>query len=70
MAQEVKVSRKYQVVIPKEVREQVKIKPGQMMTIMVKHGMVTLVPVLSIEELQDIFRGMNTEGYREEVDRY
>lgn len=70
MAEQVKVSRKYQVVIPKSAREQVKIRPGQMMTAIVKHGTITFVPVLSIDELQDMLQGMNIEGYREEVDRY
>jgi AbrB family looped-hinge helix DNA binding protein len=70
MAEQVTVSRKYQVVIPKTVREKVKVKPGQKMTVLVIHGVINLIPVLSIDELQDIFRGMDISGYREEVDRY
>ena len=64
------ISEKGQITIPKAIREQAGIKPGQLVTFLVKHGVIHLVPVLSIEELQDIFRGMNIEGYREEVDRY
>ena len=70
MAEQVTVSSKYQVVIPKSAREHLKIRPGQKMTAVAMHGTVTFVPILSIDELQDIFRGMNIEGYREEVDRY
>ncbi len=70
MGEQVTVSRKYQVVIPKSAREHVKVKPGQKMTAIAMHGTITFVPVLSIEELQEIFKGMNIEGYREEVDRY
>jgi AbrB family looped-hinge helix DNA binding protein len=69
VGEQVRVSRKYQVVIPKSAREQAKIKPGQTMTAIVKHGMVTLVPVLSIEELQELCRGVDIDWYREEVDQ-
>jgi AbrB family looped-hinge helix DNA binding protein len=70
MAEHVTVSRKYQVVIPKSAREKIKVKPGQKMTAIVKHGHITFVPVLSIDELAERLQGMNIEGYREEVDRY
>jgi len=70
MAEQVTVSRKYQVVIPRSVREELKIKPGQKMMVMVKHGLVSLVPVLPLEELRGIAAGINMEGYREEEDRF
>ena len=68
MGEQIIVSRKYQVVIPKSAREQAKIKPGQTMTAIVKNGMVTLVPLYSIEELQEMFGGVDIDWYREEVD--
>ena len=70
MSDQVTVSRKYQVVIPKAVREQISIKPGQKLMVMVKHGILSLVPVLPLDELQGLLRGINTEGLREEEDRY
>jgi AbrB family looped-hinge helix DNA binding protein len=69
-SEQVTVSRKYQVVIPRAVREQVKLKAGQQLMVMVKHGMISLVPVLSLDDLQGVFRGMDYAGYREEEDRY
>jgi len=69
MSGAVRVSSKYQVVIPKEVREQVGIRPGQELMVFVKHGSISLVPVLSLDELQGFVKGINTEGFREEVDR-
>ncbi len=69
MAQQVTVSRKYQVVIPETVRRQVPVRPGQRMVVQVRHGLITLVPVLSIEELQGLLQGVSTEDIREEEDR-
>lgn len=63
------VSSKYQVVIPKEVREQVPIKPGQKLAVIVKGKTIHLVPVLPLDELQGFAKGINTEGLRDEVDR-
>lgn len=70
MAQQVIVSSKYQVVIPEAVRRQVPVRPGQRMVVQVRHGLITLVPVLSVEELQERLQGVSTEGIREEEDRF
>jgi AbrB family looped-hinge helix DNA binding protein len=70
MNDQVTVSAQYRITIPKAVGEQAGIRPGQHVTFLVMHGVIHVVPVLSIEQLQEIFRGMNIEGYREEVDRY
>jgi AbrB family looped-hinge helix DNA binding protein len=70
MGNTVTVSSKYQIVIPKEVRESIPIKPGQKLAVLVKHGRVTLVPVLPIEELQGLLKGANLEGLRDESDRF
>ena len=62
------VSSKYQVVIPKEARERMKLQPGQKLSVITKGGVIYLVPVLGLDELQERLRGMNTDGLREEVD--
>ena len=64
------MSSKYQVVIPRAERERAGWKPGQKFTVMVKHGVVKLVPVKSLDELEGFVAGIDTEGYREEEDRY
>ena len=71
MSDMVTVSSKYEIVIPKSVREQVGIKPGQKMRWLVKgDSSITLVPVLSLDELQGFAKGINTENYRDEEDRF
>ncbi len=69
MASQVKVSSKYQIVIPKEVRERAKLKPGQRMVIQLKHGQIRLIPVRPMEELIGFVKGIEIEGFREEEDR-
>jgi len=66
---ETTVSRKYQVVSPKRVRERAGLKPGQKLMVIEKGGVISLVPVPELDELRGIARGANTEGLREKVDR-
>ena len=56
----VKVSPKYQVVIPKEVRESMGIKPGQEVHIMVYGGRIELIPLKPVEELRGMLKGIDT----------
>lgn len=64
----VRVSRKYQVVIPREVREQIARKPGQEVEVLVYDGQIRLVPIRPIRpmrEMRGFLRGMDTEIERE-----
>ena len=64
--QTVTVSPKYQVVIPKTVREALKLHPGQKMQIVEYAGRIELIPERDIKELRGFLKGMNTEFRREE----
>lgn len=64
-----KISTKYQVVIPKEVREQVPVRAGQVVQVVAKGGVITLVPDEPLSALRGFLRGMSTEGVREKEDR-
>ncbi|HEX8410753.1 MAG TPA: AbrB/MazE/SpoVT family DNA-binding domain-containing protein [Thermoanaerobaculia bacterium] len=65
-----KVSSKYQVVIPKEVRERANIRVGQEFQVIAKGGSVTLVPDRPISSMRGFVRGMRTTGFREKKDRF
>lgn len=54
----VKVSPKYQVVIPKKVREQLQLRPGQDLQIYVLDGTIRLHRPRSIKDLRGIAKGM------------
>jgi AbrB family looped-hinge helix DNA binding protein len=62
------ISTKYQIVIPREVREQFNLKPGQKVMFIPYKNSIRLVVVPSIKEARGIFKGMNTDNIREEVD--
>ncbi len=58
--QSVTVSPKYQVVIPKTVREALNIHPGQKMQIVEYAGRIELIPESDIKELRGFIKGINT----------
>nr|VFJ58882.1 MAG: looped-hinge helix DNA binding domain-containing protein, AbrB family [Candidatus Kentron sp. FW]VFJ60835.1 MAG: looped-hinge helix DNA binding domain-containing protein, AbrB family [Candidatus Kentron sp. FW] len=64
--QMVTVSPKYQIVIPRPVRDHLRLKPGQKMQIMEYRGRLELIPERDISELQGFVRGINTDFKREE----
>jgi len=65
----VKVSRKYQVVIPEKIREEAHIKPGDKMVAIAKHGILQYVPVRPLKDTKGFVSGIDTEGLRDETDR-
>ena len=64
--QSVTVSPKYQVVIPKTVRDSLNLYPGQKMQVIEYAGRIELVPERDIKELRGFVKGINTEVKREE----
>ena len=67
----VKVSPKYQVVIPKVIREALEIHPGQELLMYSLDGSLWLEPPRSIKELRGIAKGIRWErGDRDRNDRF
>lgn len=63
------ISPKFQVVIPKDIREQLHLKSGQKMTVILKGGIVSFIPEKPLESFRGFLKGMNTENIRDEKDR-
>jgi AbrB family looped-hinge helix DNA binding protein len=61
----VTISPKYQVVIPKKVREQLKLSPGQKLQIVQIGSRIELIPLRSIKEARGFLKGINTDIPRE-----
>ncbi len=64
------LSRKYQVSIPKSLRERLSWKPGQKLVFVPKGDSVLIMPAPDKESLFGIAPGINTEDYRDRDDRY
>jgi AbrB family looped-hinge helix DNA binding protein len=58
MNEKVTVSPKFQVVIPKRIREELKLKPGEMLQIYLLEDSVRLQRSRSIRELRGTSKGM------------
>ena len=66
--QSVTVSPKFQIVIPRPVRDNLHLHPGQKMQVVEYDGRIELIPERDIEELRGFLRGINT-GFERESDR-
>ncbi len=64
------VSSRYRIVIPKEIRDQVEVRPGQEFELVAKGGVITLVPVKPIAAMRGFVRGIRMTGFREKMDRF
>lgn len=62
----VTISPKYQVVIPKAIRELLGLKPGQKVQAIAYHNRIELVPVRPIRSMRGFVRGMDTAVERED----
>lgn len=64
----VTISFKYQVVIPKEVRKQFNLKPGQKIMFIPYNGTLRGIIIPPIKKARGMLKGINTENIREEAD--
>ena len=60
------ISSKYQVVIPKEVRETIGLHVGAKLEIITYGSRIELVPIVPMRKLKGAFKGINTDIQREE----
>ena len=59
------VSTKFQVVIPKKVRDELGIEPGQKVQVIPYMGRIELIPVRDIKEGRGFLEGIDTKVERE-----
>ena len=63
---EVTVSPKYQIVIPKEIRESMGIVSGQKVQMMSYQGRIEVIPLKSMKEMRGFLKGIDTSIVRDE----
>ena len=68
--QSVTLSTKYQLVIPRDVRQRLELEPGMRLTVLEKGGIVYLVPERPIDEMRGVARGATRKGLRDKKDRH
>ena len=61
----VTISPKFQVVIPKEIRESLKLAPGQKIQALLYENRIELIPVRSIKKMRGFLKGIDTSVDRE-----
>ncbi len=61
----VKLSSKYQIVIPARIRKKLGLKPGQKMQVISYKNRIEFIPIMKIEESRGLFKGINTSFERE-----
>ncbi len=63
------VSSKYQIVIPKEVRTKIDLEKGQVLQVVVRNGVIMLIPDRPLAELRGFVKGMESSELRDKEDR-
>ena len=67
--QSVKISPKFQVVIPKNIRDRYKFKSGENVVVLPYEGRIEMVREKDIKSMRGFLKGMDTEIIRE-ADRH
>jgi len=62
----VTVSSKYQVVIPREIREKLDIRAGQRIQLIHYQDRIEFIPEKNIKEMKGFLKGLKTDVKREE----
>lgn len=63
------ISPKFQVVIPKEVRNKLHLKSGQKMIVVTKGGVIYFIPEKPLETFRGFLKGMDAGNIREDEER-
>ena len=61
----VTVSPKYQVVIPRKIRQILRVQPGQKVKVILYDNRIEMIPVRPVEESRGFLRGIDTSVERE-----
>jgi AbrB family looped-hinge helix DNA binding protein len=62
----VTISPKFQVVIPKSIRDRLDLRPGQKVQAILYENRIELVPVRPVREMKGFLKGIDTDVPREE----
>ena len=63
------LSSKYQLAIPKAIRDELGLQAGQKFAVITKGNIIELIPLHSLEAARGMFKGADPTGYRDRKDR-
>ncbi len=66
----VTVSPKFQVVIPKEIREDLNLRAGERLVVIEKGGTIHLIPVGKIKSMRGFISNVSLKELRDENERF
>ena len=66
LMEKVTISPKFQVVIPRAIRERLKLRPGQQVQVIAYGDRIEFIPLRPAHELRGSLRGMSTDLIREQ----
>lgn len=61
----VTISPKYQVVIPRPIRESLRLRPGQKVQMILYKNCIELIPVMPVKKARGLLKGIDTKIERE-----
>jgi AbrB family looped-hinge helix DNA binding protein len=66
---EATLSSKYQLVIPKDIREETGLVKGEKVFMIAKEGVINLIPSHRLKDMKGYLKGLKVSGVRDEEDR-
>jgi len=66
----VRVSQKFQIVLPKSICRHLNIRPGKKLVAMEKDGVIQLISIGKITNARGIAKGISSKGLRDESERF
>jgi len=61
----VKISSKYQIVIPKQIRRKKKLQPGQILQVVEHDDKIEFIPLIDLKKAKGFLKGIDTKIKRE-----
>ncbi|MDO8627997.1 MAG: AbrB/MazE/SpoVT family DNA-binding domain-containing protein [Candidatus Diapherotrites archaeon] len=68
--QTITLSSKYQIVIPKQMREDMNLRPGQKLVLIEKGDSIQMVRIGKLKDMAGFVKGLTQDGLRDESERF
>jgi len=66
----VTISQKFQIVIPLQLRRELRLRPGGKMVMVKKNGVIHMIPIEELKKARGIAKGVTLKDIRDETERF